>query len=363
VQHRRENESRKAFEAILPSRHVFRREDPDYGFDGEVEEFDENDEGTGRRFRVQLKATSKTGAAAMRERIELDTAAYYRAQQLPVLMVRYVASTGRLYGRWFHGFDPYHEHVGETHLMFHWGEEDELDETSFDKLFEDVERIARVKAASLPLPLSVSTEIPEDGAHGYSPTELELTVDAAFARCPSVLERVAEGDRADVTIAIEDDEVRASIADVTSATFHLDEGIYPPETPAWLVVADALTCIAIALARAGHGEPAARIVVPVFPHSLLSVHPEPGIDLAAAMVRAGRVVEVVEIAETLDQDAEEGRETTGLVFMEAVRANVKSLQPHEASGTRRRSAPAWTGASRPGASNTRPLQPRTWVGT
>jgi hypothetical protein len=38
----------------------------------------------------------------MRARIELTTAAYYRAQQLPVLMVRYVAPTRRLYARWFH---------------------------------------------------------------------------------------------------------------------------------------------------------------------------------------------------------------------------------------------------------------------
>src|SRR4051794_22571515 len=101
IQHQREDESRRAFEAILPSRFVFRPEYQDYGIDGELEEFDEQGEATGRRYRVQIKATGESGPPAMRERIRLDTAAYYRAQHLPVLMVRYLATNRRLYARWF----------------------------------------------------------------------------------------------------------------------------------------------------------------------------------------------------------------------------------------------------------------------
>jgi tetratricopeptide (TPR) repeat protein len=313
----------------LPSRLVFRPEHRDYGIDGEVEEFDEADEATGRRFRVQLKATGETGAAAMRERIKLDTAAYYRAQHLPVLMVRYVAFTRCLYGRWFHAFDPYYEHVGETHLTFHWSESDQLTEASFDQLFADVERIIRLKTTGLQLPLTVALEVPGSGVHGCARAELELALEAGIARYPSVLERVEADEQADVTTAIDDNEVRANVSGLASVTFHLDDGVYSLDTAPEIIAADALSCIAVALARAGHGEPAARIAVQVFADSLVSAIPAIGIQLAVAMVEAGRVVEVIDLAERLDQDGEEARETCGGLFMEAVRARIESLQTHE----------------------------------
>lgn len=329
VQHQHEDDSRKAFEAILPSRLVFRPEYRDYGIDGEVEEFDEAGEATGRRFRVQLKATSAEGAEAMRERIKLGTAAYYRAHQLPVLMVRYLVSTRHLYGRWFHEFDPYYEHVGETHLTFHWSEDDELSSASFDELFTEVERIARLKTGGLRLPLTVALETPVDGVHGSARAEFELAMAAAVARCRGVLERAEVGEQADVTTAIEAHEVRANVSGLTSVTFHLDDGVYPPDTPPAMIAADALSCVAAGLGRVGHGEPAARIAVQFFADSLVSAVPPIAAELAAAMVQAGRVVEVLDIAERLDQDSQDARETSGALFMEAVRASTESLQPHE----------------------------------
>jgi tetratricopeptide (TPR) repeat protein len=329
IQHQLEDESRTAFAAILPSRHVFRSEHRDYGIDCEVEEFDQNNAATGRRFRVQIKATGETGSAAMRERIKLDSAAYYRAQQLPVLMVRYVAPTKRLYGRWFHEFDPYYEHVGETHLTFHWTGENELSEASFDALFSEVERMTRLRSARLSLPLNVDFNLPGEGAHGMTRTELELALEARVARCPGVLRRANDGDVVEVTISVAQAEVGADISGLTSATFHFDDGAYPSDTPQHTLAADALSCVAIALARVGHGEPAARIAMQHFPGSLISTIPELGVELVAAMVEAGRVVEVIEIAERLDQDPEEDRETSGGVFMEVVRMSTESLQPHE----------------------------------
>jgi len=58
-EHQIEDESRRAFEAALPSRFVYRPFSPDYGLDGEVEEFDEDELATGLRFYVQLKATDQ----------------------------------------------------------------------------------------------------------------------------------------------------------------------------------------------------------------------------------------------------------------------------------------------------------------
>ena len=329
IQHQREDESRRAFEAILPTRLVFRPEYADYGIDGEVEEFDEADEATGRRFRVQLKATGGTGAAAMRERVGLSTAAYYRSQQQPVLMVRYVVATQRLYGRWFHDFDPYYEHVGRTHLTFHWYEHDELAQGSFDGLFEDVERVIRLKTVGLRLPLAVALEAPASGVHGSARAELELAFDAGISRCPGVLVRQEAGQRADLTTAILDHEVRAKVPGLASVTFHLGDGVYPQDTLPEAIMGDVFSCLAAALARAGHGEPAARIAVQFFADSLISAIPPLAAELAAAMVEAGRVVEAIDLAERLDTKSEEARETGGAIFMMAVRERTESLQPHE----------------------------------
>lgn len=329
IQHQLEDESRRAFEAILPSRFVFRAEYSDYGIDGEVEEFDETDHATGRRFRVQLKATTETGAAVMRQRIKLSTAAYYRAQQEPVLMVRYVASTQRLYGRWFHEFDPYYEHVGETHLTFHWSEGDELTAASFDELFAEVERIVRLKTVGLQLPVTVSLETPEGGVHGSARAELELALDAGISRSPGLLQHVPAHGPADLSIAIDEDEIRAKVPGLGGVTYHLGDDVYPPDTPPEAIIADALSCLAVALARAGHGEPAARIAVQFFTDSLVSAVPPICAELAAAMVEAGRVVEAIDLAERLDEDDQDAREVCGAVFMQAVRERIESLQPHE----------------------------------
>jgi tetratricopeptide (TPR) repeat protein len=330
IQHQLEDDSRKAFESIVPSRHVYRREEhPEYGIDGELEEFNESNQATGRRFKVQLKATTEAGAAAMRERIRLKTAAYYHAQELSVLMVRYIAETGSLYGRWFHRFDPYYEHVGETHLTFHWSGDDALTEASFDRLFGEVERMRRLKRAGPRLPLSVAIETPAEGAHGCTRGELELAVEAAVARCRGVLERAAAGEQTDVTVAVDNDEIRADLVGIKSMTFHPNETDYPPEGSAEMVAAEALTCVAAALGNAGHGEPAARIAVHFLADSLVSGIPPISVRLGAAMADAGRIVEVIDLAERLDQADDEARAACGAMFMQLVGERAESLQKDE----------------------------------
>lgn len=57
-QHRSEDSSRRAFEALLPEEWVYRQLSHDYGIDGEVEVFS-GGEATGLIFKVQLKGTRR----------------------------------------------------------------------------------------------------------------------------------------------------------------------------------------------------------------------------------------------------------------------------------------------------------------
>src|SRR5687768_10659876 len=106
-EHQLEGESNRAFESSLPSRWVPRRTHPDYGLDYTVEIFDEDNRGTGLSFHAQLKSTDEPDLArALRSvRFRRDTADYYRAQKLPVLIVLYHAPTQQLFGRWFHAYN------------------------------------------------------------------------------------------------------------------------------------------------------------------------------------------------------------------------------------------------------------------
>jgi Domain of unknown function (DUF4365) len=82
----------------LPSRWVFREANPDYGIDGQVEVFDGNNKATGLMFLVQLKGTDLPEVNdALSIQFKLDTLAYYRQLDLPVMIVLFHAPTKRIF--------------------------------------------------------------------------------------------------------------------------------------------------------------------------------------------------------------------------------------------------------------------------
>ena len=168
-EHQLEGESRLAFERALGSRFVFRSEDPDYGVDGSVEEFDtELGQATGLRFFAQLKATDEAVLAkALHARISLETADYYRALSLPLLMVRYHAPTNRTFTRWFHQFDPYFGGLGDKGLTFRWVESDVWDGQRPERLVADVQAFLRWRSPVTPSPRNRSQRL--SGRRGAGP--------------------------------------------------------------------------------------------------------------------------------------------------------------------------------------------------
>jgi tetratricopeptide (TPR) repeat protein len=159
--------------------------------------------------------------------------------------------------------------------------------------------------------------------------EIEVAFDTSISRCTGVLERAEAGTAADVTLAVDDDEIRANLAGLASVTFHVPSEVYSSENGPKELAAETLSCAAVALARAGHGDPAARVAVEFFAESVFVAVPPLAAELAAAMAQAGRVVEVVEIAERLDQDTQDARRAAGAVFMTITRERTHALRPHE----------------------------------
>lgn len=88
------DEAQAALQSLLPSEWIYRPKPSDYGIDGEVELVSPKGKLTGRLFYVQLKGTDATNLGnVLRVRLKSSTLNYFRALDLPVLLVRYHAPT------------------------------------------------------------------------------------------------------------------------------------------------------------------------------------------------------------------------------------------------------------------------------
>lgn len=88
--HSLEDESKNKLRLLLPERWAYRDKTHDYGIDGEVELFDENDKANGLIFYVQLKATdSKQSRVIHSVKMDIKTIRYFYSLDVPVLIVRY----------------------------------------------------------------------------------------------------------------------------------------------------------------------------------------------------------------------------------------------------------------------------------
>lgn len=100
-QHSLSQQSRTAFYRLLDGYGwIARSQDEDYGIDMEVETVDEAESVTGTVFKVQLKSTD--GDQARVSSVSVDSLKYWVRFDIPVMIVLYVSSSDKLYGKWAH---------------------------------------------------------------------------------------------------------------------------------------------------------------------------------------------------------------------------------------------------------------------
>lgn len=330
-EHELETQSRVAFERALGNRFVFRSEEPDYGLDGSVEEFDPRSRATtGLRFFVQLKATdSEDLQTSLRARIPLETADYYRALPLPLLMVRYVASSDRIFTRWFHQFDPYYGGLGEKGLTFRWEEDDEWRDDRPGELVADVRAFLRWRSPSLPLPLSIRRERPTEGAFDLSASEFRVALQRSAEARPDVLRfRGGTPEAGEARVEVSDDHIGAALGNVTGAVLHIDERYRPGELGVQAAV-DAFAMLALAFENIGQDELASRVGSAFFADSTLARTVEPALAISAAMARTHRVREALSLAERLDTSGDPAIAEASFAFTLPALAQSASLTREE----------------------------------
>jgi tetratricopeptide (TPR) repeat protein len=289
----------------------------DYGIDGEVEVF-EAGSATGIRFAVQLKATDEPDLSkALKKRIKLTTSNYWRAQPIPTLVVRYHAPTESIYAKWFHQFDPYYDHAGDTHLTFNWSKGDKWTEASPARFASEAERAIKAKSANYRPPIPVRLKIESSTVRGTTRTDLALAVEEAVAKHPELL-LLVDDDSAMLQLAISNEMIKASFAGISTSTIHFEDEDDEPVRAEWEIAADLLVAGALSLARVGHSDLAARVAVANADGSLLVAIPPLSMELAMALARTRRIYDAIDLAEQLSKAEDNASQEGAFAFVFSV---------------------------------------------
>lgn len=295
--HQIEDESRIAFESRLPSQWVYRRTQPDYGIDGTVEIFDASGLATGKQFNVQLRATDHARLGkGLNVRFKTERCGYYQKLDLPVLVVRFHASTGKLFAKWFHEFDPFYGKGGKKTVTFRLSELDEWSDKSASQISQALDLIRTIRSGALPFPVPVALKFSGDLAPGLSHAEVSLGVRTAVQAAPGVLsfcQTSAYG-----SIMVSSREVTVGLAGLKGLVLHFDD-TYMRKYAKTALHNDILVAAALTLDSAGYSGPASKLVAQFGKHSTLSGCPEAAFKMSRCMVQSSRIIEAVDFAEAL----------------------------------------------------------------
>ncbi len=157
-EHVLETESLRALRTALPAEWTTEPVSRDYGLDVRVEIF-EGGVATGLAFWVQLKGTDEPNLPrALRESFKVTTLNYLAAQADPVLLVRFHAPHGRLFGAWLHRRAVTLKRAGQKSVTVGWTLQQEFDLSSAPRLADRARRFRRLGSpANLPLSVRVET--------------------------------------------------------------------------------------------------------------------------------------------------------------------------------------------------------------
>jgi len=306
--HRIEDQSRIAFERLLPAEWVYRKIHPDYGIDGAVEIFDEGGLSTGRQFNVQLKATDEPKLTrALAVRLGIDKCKYYKSLDVPVLIARFHTPTNRMFVRWFHEFDPYYARRGKKSTTFRLSESDEWSQHTAPKLSRDTDIIKRVRFHNLPAPTLFQLQFDGDSVHGLSLAEISLNLRKTLQTVQGVIGLTTDASLAYGKLSVSNEQVVIDLAGIQHFTLHLSKSSAHGSWAKAFLHNDVLIAAALTLDAAGYSDRAAKLITALAPHSSLTTDPLIVVRMAHCLARAHRVHDALGLCQVLfDNPASRG---------------------------------------------------------
>lgn len=236
--HELETESQRAFEAAMPSSLVVRPISDDYGIDREVEVFADG-KTTGLTFKVQLKATDKSGKTRRIKREHLD---YWNSLDVPVLLVSYEAPSNLLRARWVHSIGMDGPDTGAATVTVHMDPRIDLGGKWVEGLADDLYVIRAVRRGDLPSPMPVRVQV-DDGASRLPVVQVAAVLLKASRRTSSPMIDASGSSTAALTFHLSENRAQCSLPlGLASCTLHVESG--------FLYNADADTIAGLALTLA-----------------------------------------------------------------------------------------------------------------
>jgi tetratricopeptide (TPR) repeat protein len=325
--HALEDESRRAFRALLPSEWVIRSHEPDYGTDEQVEVFSKAGDALGLMFLVQLKATdTRRLRLALRLSLKADTLDYYRSLELPVMIVRFHSPTKKFYWRWIHEFRE-RAKPGQKTITLHIPSSAEWSAKTTDEVAASLQMFRLLKSPSCPHPIVFSLVLPDAEVSGTPSPLLRTAIQDAAEALSGVLQLSDEAPfGAHPKITISNDMFIVDLAGLKSFIWHLKEP-YPKALVTTKLPHDALTAVAFVLAKAGHFNEASEIASSHLDQATFVTSPEVFFELLGAMARSRRVPDALRLARKLLKSAAGPHLAQWLLIV--VRARTGSLQDSE----------------------------------
>jgi len=298
--HQLEDESWKALNNSIPSHWVLRKPQPDYGIDGEVEIFDSSGSSTGLMFFVQLKGTDTIDKRKVLScRFSLETLAYYKSLQLPVLLVRYHSPSEALYIRWAYGIDPYYTRKGSKSIKVEFSEESRWTEQTPALLTEDLKIFRRFRDPGIPLPIKFRFDFPEKEVFSVPIGIVESLIRDAANSVSEVISFTSEPSGSSVPrIRITNDLILVDLVGLISFNLHLKKR-YPKEIITTHLPHDILVGIALVLHRLGHHNIAADIAYQHILSSSLLGNYEIAFEIVSCFALGRRVDMAIEVSEQI----------------------------------------------------------------
>jgi len=227
-QHQVEDLSINALKNVLPREWVYREKDKDYGIDGEIEIFDENDCATGIIFLVQLKATD-TNDLKKQKRVQLSNESinYYKSLELPVLIVRYIDESKELYIKWAHTIDRYGSKENAKSYSFVMNDDQLwIDETP-SILHKQMLQLTKYKSDDSLFPIKLYFDFSFTELSGLNPHRLKSKLRTYLTGKEKTIEVVQDKKDSICNITITNDTLSVNILDVSGCFLHsIDKVVY-----------------------------------------------------------------------------------------------------------------------------------------
>lgn len=275
-QHELDAEARRVFERALPPSWVTRPVSEEYGIDLEVEVF-EDGQATGLMFKVQNKGTdAQANKKVPPAKVKSRTLAYWAALDSPVLIVRYLASSGDLYVRWAHGYSPSlrtrANDAKSREVPF--SASHKADSQLGEKLLAELMTIRhlRSQAVSGPIPIQI---ISDEETHGRSKAEIRTALRTVFDHSGRHVRLAREDDEQCATLEISSKKIRFTMpVSLASVTLHVKSKEY--RTPECYndLYPDILIAVGFAFAKLGLSRQAAAFYNSASQSSKLICRPE-----------------------------------------------------------------------------------------